>query len=227
MIDFSRKAAVPRQRKLSAAEIATKSPKATLAAPKGRPIVATVTGKPAATKSSASKPRIDFDDLIVDEFEHDVESLPIDEVEGELDLEVEATGEGGESHVDDPVRMYLMQMGEIPMLNRADEISSARSIEAARTRFRRTLLCNDLLLQGAVELLEKVASGELRLDRTIEVSVTNTAEKKRMLKRLVPNLVTIRHLLAQNKTDFYSAVSKTSTPAQKRSRVAPTDHSPQ
>ncbi len=224
MIDFSRKDTVPRQRKLSAAEIATKSPKATLAAvatTKGRSVVVTqtankpVTAKPAA-KSSATKPRLDFDDLIVDEFEEDVESLPIDEVDVDLDIDLDATGEGGESHVDDPVRMYLMQMGEIPMLNRQDEISSARSIEAARIRFRRTLLCNDLLLQGAVELLEKVASGELRLDRTIEISVTNTSEKKRVLKRIGPNLITIRHLLALNKTDFYSAVSKTNTPAQKR-----------
>ena len=31
--------------------------------------------------------------------------------------------------------MYLMQMGEIPMLNRADEISSARNIEESRKVF--------------------------------------------------------------------------------------------
>ena len=40
------------------------------------------------------------------------------------------------------------------------------------------MLASDFVLQGAVTLLEKVRDGELRLDRTIEVSVTNTAEKK-------------------------------------------------
>ena len=50
------------------------------------------------------------------------------------------------------------------------------------------MLATDYVLQGAVELLEKVRDGQLRLDRTIEVSVTNTAEKKRILKRLGPNL---------------------------------------
>ena len=85
--------------------------------------------------------------------------------------------------------MYLMQMGEIPLLNRDHEVASAEQIEATRRRFRRTMLCSDYVLHAAVELLQKVADGKLRLDRTIEVSVTNTTEKKRILKRIGPNLV--------------------------------------
>src|SRR6476659_3910926 len=34
--------------------------------------------------------------------------------------------EAGVDATDDPVRMYLMQMGQIPLLNRAQEISSAK-----------------------------------------------------------------------------------------------------
>jgi RNA polymerase primary sigma factor len=104
--------------------------------------------------------------------------------------------------------MYLMQMGEIPMLSRDDELSSAREIEETRTRFRSSLLANDFVLHAAVDLLEEVARGELRLDRTIEISVTNTSEKKRTLKRLRPNLETIRHLLAQNQGDFRVAIDR-------------------
>jgi RNA polymerase primary sigma factor len=59
-----------------------------------------------------------------------------------------------------------------------------------------------------VAALEKVQKGELRLDRTIEVSVTNTTEKKNILKRLGPNLVTLRHLLKQNYRDFRVALSR-------------------
>ncbi len=44
------------------------------------------------------------------------------------------------------------------------------------------MLASDYVLQGAVTLLEKVRDGELRLDRTIEVSVTNAAEKKRIVR---------------------------------------------
>src|SRR3970282_475931 len=102
-----------------------------------------------------------------------------DDVETELDFD--SVGGSSESHIDDPIRMYLMQMGEIPMLHREREISSAKRTARTRTHFRRTILANDFVLQGAVDLLEKVQNGELRLDRTIEISVTNTSEKKRTL----------------------------------------------
>src|SRR5205807_7971337 len=85
---------------------------------------------------------------------------------------------------DDPVRMYLMQMGAIPLLNRAEEIGAARQIEFTRRRFRHSMLATDYVLQGAVEALELVRDSKLRLDRTIEVSVTNTTEKKRIMKRI-------------------------------------------
>jgi RNA polymerase primary sigma factor len=68
------------------------------------------------------------------------------------------------------------------------------------------MLCNDFMLHAAAELLEKVQGGTLRLDRTIEISVTNTAEKKRILKRIGPNLDTIRALLAQNQADYLQVI---------------------
>ena len=109
---------------------------------------------------------------------------------------------------EDPIRMYLMQMGQIPMLNRAEEIAAAKEIERTRTLYRHSMLATDFVLQGAVRILEQVGSGELRLDRTIEVSVTNISEKKRTLRRLVPNLRTLHQLLLRNRRDFRIAISK-------------------
>ena len=130
--------------------------------------------------------------------------------------EAEEPNTGSRLTIDDPVRMYLMQMGNISMLSRDEEVAAARSIEKTRTHFRRTLLANDFMLHGTVELLEKVASGSLRLDRTIEISVTNMIEKKRILQRIAPNLTTIRHLLAQNQIDFRTATRFHGTIAKKR-----------
>jgi RNA polymerase primary sigma factor len=70
------------------------------------------------------------------------------------------------------------------------------------------MLATDYMLHGAVAALEKVRDGKLRLDRTIEVSVTNTAEKKRIMLRLGPNLKTLRSLLVQNYHDFRITISK-------------------
>jgi RNA polymerase primary sigma factor len=40
---------------------------------------------------------------------------------------------------EDPIRMYLTQMGEIPLLKRDEEIFLAKQIEVTRRRFRRAL----------------------------------------------------------------------------------------
>ncbi len=111
-------------------------------------------------------------------------------------------------HIDDPVRLYLLQMGGIPLLTRESEVSHARQIELWRRRFRHMMLGNDLVLAGAINLLEQVQAGRLRLDRTIEVSVTNTAEKKRTLRRLGPNLETLRRLEQEKRSLFRTAMSR-------------------
>jgi RNA polymerase primary sigma factor len=132
------------------------------------------------------------------------------EVDG-LDLEEEDTiADLGDSPIaiDDPVRMYLMQMGEIPLLDREQEVTAARNIEDTRSRFRLCMLATDFMLQAAVTCLEKVRDGQLRLDRTIEVSVTNTSEKKKIMKRIPPNVHTLRHMLVENHRDFRFVIDK-------------------
>jgi RNA polymerase primary sigma factor len=151
----------------------------------------------------------DFDGENFEEFGPAIEELADEEV-------VDEHGDDTVDATDDPVRMYLMQMGEIPLLDRAEEIASAKKIERARVRYRHSMLATDYVLQGAAEALEKVRDGALRLDRTIEVSVTNTAEKKRILKRLGPNVKTLRHLLRANFADYRLAVSKNYPMKQRR-----------
>jgi RNA polymerase primary sigma factor len=117
---------------------------------------------------------------------------------------------------DDPVRMYLMQMGQIPLLSRDQEVAAAKSIEATRDIYRRTLMATDFMLQASCKLLEQVRDGKLRLDRTIEVSVTNAAAKKSIMKRIVPNVHTLRHLLHQNRSDYLIAINRRNSAAQRR-----------
>ncbi|NLX53643.1 MAG: sigma-70 family RNA polymerase sigma factor [Planctomycetaceae bacterium] len=104
--------------------------------------------------------------------------------------------------------MYLMQMGQIPLLKRAEEIGAARQIEQTRTRYRHSMLATDFVLHGAVLALQQVFDGQLRLDRTIEVSVTNTTAKRDIMRRLGPNLQTLRHMLASNQRDFFLAINR-------------------
>jgi RNA polymerase primary sigma factor len=112
--------------------------------------------------------------------------------------------------------MYLMQMGQVSLLSREEEIGAATEIDKARFEYRNTMLGTDFMLRGAYDALRKVFEKKLRLDRTIEVSVTNKAEKKRIMQRLVPNLKTLRHLLALNRRDFVTAIARSNAPAVRR-----------
>ena len=109
---------------------------------------------------------------------------------------------------DDPIRMYLLQMGKSPLLTRSEEIQAAEQIEAARVLYRQSMLASDFMLQGAVDLLESVRDGALRLDRTVDIAVTDKAGKQRIRRLLGPNLHTLHHLLERNRQDFRVAVSK-------------------
>ncbi|WP_168565410.1 RNA polymerase sigma factor RpoD/SigA [Crateriforma spongiae] len=117
---------------------------------------------------------------------------------------------------EDPVRMYLMQMGQIPLLTRDQEVSAAIQIEKTRVRYRHCLLATDFVLQAACKLLEQVRDKQLRLDRTIEVSVTNAKEKKAIMQRIVPNVRTLQHLLSQNRSDYMAAINKRLPERQRR-----------
>ena len=121
-----------------------------------------------------------------------------------------------ESWSDDPVRMYLTQMGEIPLLTRKEEIALAREIEITRRWFRCKLLECDYVVQAAVKILRRVHHGELPFDRTVQVSVTDRLEKDQILGRFPHNLRTIEVLLKRNRRDYRIATSKSFRMAERR-----------
>ena len=111
----------------------------------------------------------------------------------------------------DPIRMYLSQMGNIPLLSRAREIFLAKQIEITRKRFRRTLLESDFALRIAVETVEKVQAGELPFERTLRTSETENVRKEQILGRMKCNLITLRHLMEQNDQNFQRLMSEGSS----------------
>ena len=138
-----------------------------------------------------------------DEPDDDLVDEPADEEEAELTPE---DLDDISRRIDDPVRMYLTQMGEIPLLTREQEITLAKKIEITRKRFRRKVLECDFALALVVDMLKKVNDGELPFDRTIKVSVTENLEKDQILGRMPHNLATLDHLMECNVRDFRSYV---------------------
>ena len=108
----------------------------------------------------------------------------------------------------DPIRMYLSQMANIPLLTREEEIGLAKKIELTRKRFRRNMLRSFYALDATVKTLQRVHSGELPFDRTIKVSLTERLTKEQVQARMPHNLPLLVHLMDQQRSDFRRLVSR-------------------
>ncbi len=137
-----------------------------------------------------------------EDFEDD-ENFSEDDEESEDEMLLEkALAEAEGRRIDDPVRMYLTQMGEIPLLSREEEISLAKKIELTRLAFRRKVLESDYCARQAVDILQQVHDGALPFDRTMKMSTTENLIRSVVKNRLPENLRTITMLLDRNNDIF-------------------------
>ncbi len=140
----------------------------------------------------------------------DADEAPVDEFDSDDDKLPQQFGASSEMPKlsDDPIRLYLSQMSQIPLFNRDEEIALAKKIEITRKRFRRSLLGNDFALRQTVEILKRVHRGQLPFDRTIKVSLTERLTKEQITARMPSNLKTLTHLLARKRGVFMGIVRK-------------------
>ena len=120
-------------------------------------------------------------------------------------LEKELVESDNSRRIDDPIRMYLTQMGQIPLLNRESEIALARKIEISRMTFRRKMLQSDYCAKSAVDLLMQVHAGTLSFDRTLKTGESNLTSKSTIKKRIPFNLGTVDKLFKTN-TELFPVI---------------------
>ena len=130
----------------------------------------------------------------------------------------EAIAESGSKRIDDPIRMYLTQMGTIPLLTREEEIRLAKKIETTRMIFRRRVLESDYAVSQAIEILQQVHDGNLPFDRTMRISTAEENAKDKIAMRIPVNLMTIRRLLELNR-DAWDQLDENDLTEARRARL--------
>ncbi len=83
----------------------------------------------------------------------------------------EFTAPAGEESVytDDPVRVYLREMGAVPLLTRQGEVDLARRMERGKLRMQKALSRSSLVQQMVLSMHEAIRNSELNMDSVVDL----------------------------------------------------------
>jgi len=136
-----------------------------------------------------------------------------DDAKAKIGLVAGASGE-----IDDPLRMYLTQMGVIPLLSRDEEIALAKKIEMTRKNFHRKILKSDFSQEICLKILEDITNGELPFGRTLAINIEFENQKEKFLKQFPVHTKALRALIKENRED-YGQLKRKRTSAKDRHRL--------
>jgi RNA polymerase primary sigma factor len=156
----------------------------------------------------------------LDEIFGKLRSLEIEIVDqAEVDRIKSAESEEEDSHrldaLDDPVRMYLKQMGQVALLTRQQEVEISKRIEAAENEVRKIIYSLGFAGKEHIALAEKLLAEppRERFDRVIlDKKVDNRIAHLRVLRRLDARV----HEIDQEVDQKYIAWRDARNPAQRR-----------
>jgi RNA polymerase primary sigma factor len=81
-----------------------------------------------------------------------------------------APAAGEESiYTDDPVRVYLREMGSVPLLTRQGEVDLARRMERGKLRMQKAISRSPLVQQMVISMYEAIRRGEISLEYVVDL----------------------------------------------------------
>jgi RNA polymerase primary sigma factor len=103
------------------------------------------------------------------------------------------------SPVDDPVKMYLKQMGQIPLLSREEEVRLAKEIESKEEVLRDEIFSTVIAKEAFMEISQKLFKDELNPDDFVKGEITNKEKEVKRIKVLYTKLMRTKNIDTQKK----------------------------
>ena len=123
--------------------------------------------------------------------EEDVEETAAEKNESRLDI------------LDDPVRQYLKQMGQVALLTREQEVEISKRIELAESMVQQHLYCFGFTARAHLDLAHKLLEGRERFDRVI---LDKKIESRERYLRALPKLSSQVEHLAEHAGEHFTTV---------------------
>ena len=125
----------------------------------------------------------------------------------EEELEEEERTEAKVDILDDPVRMYLKQMGQVPLLTREQEVEISKRIEEAEDMVLKYINRFGFIAQAHLDLATKLIEGRERFDRVI---LDKKIESRERYMKNLPRLCKQVEQLSASITRQFCEVSRNS-----------------
>ena len=125
----------------------------------------------------------------------------------EEELEEEERTEAKVDILDDPVRMYLKQMGQVPLLTREQEVEISKRIEEAEDMVLKHINRFGFIAQAHLDLATKLIEGRERFDRVI---LDKKIESRERYMKNLPRLCKQVEQLSTSITRQFCEVSRNS-----------------
>ena len=100
--------------------------------------------------------------------------------------------------LDDPVKMYLKQMGSISLLSRENEIELAKKIEVAEEKFKLAVLATKFACKEILAVADDILNGKVNLEEVVKEGIK--VRKNSILKRFKRITQGIRSTRSQTRT---------------------------
>ena len=134
------------------------------------------------------------------------------EVKKDLDEEEEEKPETKLDILDDPVRMYLKQMGQVPLLTREQEVEISKRIEEAENIVQKHINRFGFTARAHLDLAQKLTEGRERFDRVIlDKKIESRERYMKILPRLCKQVEKLGDTITQNYAKLSSNSSKKDT----------------
>jgi RNA polymerase primary sigma factor len=148
----------------------------------------------------------------------EIEILDGDEVEAYRQrLEEESLSAlSPEEIAEDPVRMYLRQMGQVPLLTRNEEVSISKRIENAELQAQDELFSIHLTAEFQIDLAERLLQREERFDQIV---LDKKIESREVYYRIVTRSLEESRMLLQCIRDAWQEQRQLGEEAAKRKRI--------